>query len=1302
MKCTSCVSASRAKSDEDEEDEAATAGSQQPVASSPVRAMDKLVEEENYRVESPPPPLPDRPSLAARKQQEQHVSIVEVPADFRGEPSRIYEISLEKQHSPSPSSSSSSHLLRPPLDVITEENSDVSDSENRTTPKPDLCFPRPKPRFKKAKSRNLLKNLFQVKQEPTTCVLVDAKISESSPEEYRSICTTEVVPEEILEVEVIDLGSNSSSLEDLTDLDGGEDVASKHHHIADIDEDKIINSDNRNDSNNNEDQSAKFVQRQTEEKQKDDNGNDNQAAITLTTKTTVATTADDASDVTPNVEGSDDDGAETPTPPPFPPRPRRPREKTPSIEATSVAVEEVLSEEDNNGYELDDDRDYDQHEGENKTNENFRQPPADLAASQIDDDVDDSEEGDDSVFLDDDDEDADYVDDREDDDDRPESAEDRDDEENDQNDDDDGSLLAVVGRASVVTQSLQRDVNKVPDLDSDSDRKRITSDEEQSSIDCAAVTHQRRSENGDPCVVIESGGDDEDMSGPAPAIPMPPPPAALKAAGIHVASSQPPDSETAAAVTNLGQDDERRREQTSPTDSAGSENAQIHSGSDTGEVDHADVDPVSEKDSGDAVAPVPRQESSSVLLKILQDRQQQVSVENCPTFDEQHPTDQQIFPSATAVAAAWPKIDHAVKSEQLNYEIVQDHRRVLREETVTTSTSTSSSDQSEVILRRQPNRPNEPSSTSGKEPSPEQKAALVHDLRNEISRIKDAELQEEFRKLELEAARIEEELGKISTTMPTTSQSSLTSENLTYYVSKQNDFAVERLSAASRQKPPAAAATAANGVSAAKPPPVAHNNDQLYNEWQQKMEEREARRLHKVVKLSNKPNNDPPSQNGGPEPPQIPPPPKPPAIPPRNQQQEEEDNEFLRTVKERRRKFTIQDNSVPQTPTSLSAPTTPLLNRKPIPKHIEAEFAEFAELRRRQQEEAAATEEAEQSKPVESRQPIKPDAYKPNQQPQPISLPATAPIKNGSSVANIENSEEEPVKVSTLIEVHQQKQRQLLRQDSYKNAVSSVANSTENVSSPERNEDDEEEPKPISVSAKCQEFERRLQRSASGDGRRPLGSMPTPVACNFKAPDNPIPPAPREPPNPYQGTSAPIVLSAPPSSAPPKPARIGSYSEAFDCNTSEFVVNRNANSHYFTDTTDTTSASNCHGRHGNQQQQQQHQLQQQRRSFSEADLLHEIDRALVLAKDFLFSRGNVPLAATTTTAEIITSQTNMRESNVFLDCYSHSNLCFSCRSVFVYQSRDNPRTFLATAIPICDFPVAPQATRIHLKRAHEV
>ncbi|XP_021696684.1 uncharacterized protein LOC5576943 isoform X2 [Aedes aegypti] len=1017
MKCTSCVSSRTKSDDDDEEDEAAE------IAASPARTMDKI--EEEYRVESPPT-IPEQPSTSRGLPS---VSIIEVPPDYRGESSRVYDIALDKQHSPSPSSSS--HLLRP-LDVITEETSDISDSENRPVPlKPDLCFPRPKARFKKAKSRNLLKSLLQPKQEQTTCVLVDAKIAESAPEEYRSVCTTEVVPEEILEVEVIDLGSNSSSLADLTEIDDLEENPTEVDPFpGDVieperDQDKINNNGTVSDGVFRGDDANEFRNTATDPPNRDDNDNE----IDLESSATAAELA---------AEGEE---------------------------------EQLYSEEDNNRYDHNVDSDADQRES--ATSEIFTQTHAATQNDGADDDSDDDD--DDGEFHEND---------------RTES---------DRDCEDDraiASLSADVDRAGVVTQQL-RNVIEV---------KECTEDE---PIDCDCVTHRKSSSSGSssgedrhPVEVIDDSGavdpktikmteESEQVPKPPPPIPLPPPPAALAAPTRTVAPSRPPPPPPSPSppideVTNLGQDDISGG---SASTVAARENAQIHSGSDTGETDSANADQNSAQDSVDAVVEetaTDGESDSSVLLKFLQDSQP--PPENRPTFGDEKP--QQNLPAVKT------KIERTVKNGQLNYEIVQDHR-VLREETVTTATAATHTSTGEVILRRHQGS-RQPSESHPKEPSPEQKAALVHDLRNEISRIKDAELQEEFRKLELEAARFEEELDKISTIMPTSSVPPPHPENLTYYVSKQNDFAVER-PPPPRSKPPPPVAPS----TAPKPSPTSvaksSSNDQLYNEWQQKMEEREARRLHKVIQLSKTPNDPTPSQPI--------PLPAPPQTPPEDPHVEDE---FLRKVKDRRRKFTFpaaggSEDSDGASNTPSSAPATPVAGRKPVPKHIEAEFAQFAEIRKQQQLEQKEVKATEQNSAqshlqqqqhqqnqrsrqgvnqAKSFQPVVANSGFVNGHSRTSVAKPTSEVSNGTSL-------EEPVKVSALIEVHQQKQRELLRQDSYKAAIRSAASSSvENVSTQNGAGADEEPPAPVSVSAKCQEFERRLQRSASCEGRRPV---PSPV-----------------------------------------------------------------------------------------------------------------------------------------------------------------------------------------------------------------
>ncbi|XP_053687284.1 myb-like protein P [Sabethes cyaneus] len=1131
MKCTSCVS-SRPKSDDEE-------------ASPPPPTMDKSRADEEYRVDSPPP-IPERPSRI----QPTLVTIVEVPPDSEGESSRTLDTENQPISGPS---SSTQHLLRP-LDIITEETSDVSDSENRPPPpKPDLCFPRPKARFNKAKSRNFLKSLLQGKQEPTTCVLVDAKIAEACPEEYRSVCTTEVVPEEILEVEIIDLGSNSSSLADLTandvdDLDQPcKDAAERDSSDGDggrDDDDKINNNSN--------------ADRQQQEHGRSDvhDADKNSTPLPLP--------QDDNGNDTASIVSQGEKSPSGMAPPNFP---------------LQKESEEALSEEDNNGYV-------------SETSKCSTQPPsaANASATQNTDD-DDADDDDDCGNHEDADDDDDLV---------GENAE-NDRTESDRDDADDAgrnSLLAGVDRVRGIETPSPPPKQNVTEVKGYSD----VDDTSTSSIECCVTHPDRQSGKVQQSVVSDNMVEqeiEEVSRRPSAPIPLPPPPAAAAAGAMRTAQPPPVPVQSQTAVTNLG----REVHEGLPPPSR--ENAQIYSGSDTGEADPANADQNSAEDSVDAIVTA---NESSVLLKILKDQPPpsaaEASVENRPTFSEQK------LPAAAAEihshsSAVGTKIERAVKSEQLNYEIVQDHR-VLREETIRTTTSSSSNSgaggASEVVLRRRENRTNE--STAGKEPSPEQKAALVHDLRNEISRIKDAELQEEFRKLELEAARIEQELNNMTVIPPSTGPNS---DNLTYYVSKQNDFAVER-PAPARPKPPAIINTTNS------------SNDQLYNEWQQRMEERETRRLHKIIKIS-KSNEE---TNNGKEPIALPPPVGGGSGGAAPDDPDQLGDEFIRKVKERRRKFTIPggagdsdyDSSAPN-----SVPGTPLAGRKPIPKHIEAEFAEFAEIRRRQQQEEEQPkpqQQQQQPKAVESHQPrTRPNVNqaqfsRPQQQQQqqfqqqqyqpPQLVRAESATDRATSSDNGEN-----VKVSALIEVHQQKQRELLRQDSYKAAVGrSAASSVENLS-PEIETDSA----PVSVSAKCQEFERRLQHSASSEATRKPIKAPSPassltaisVASSASAANNSGTASIIAPPPPPPSSSA---LSS--SKAASTTNRIGSYSdlECSDERDRETVVMVTHNADNTSNTNNTILLTDNNN---------------SRSSFSEAGLLHEIDRALVLAKDFLFTRG---------------------------------------------------------------------------------
>ncbi|XP_035789248.1 uncharacterized protein LOC118465294 isoform X8 [Anopheles albimanus] len=132
-----------------------------------------------------------------------------------------------------------SYQLAPPsvarLEVIREEDSgdacsDCSDNEN---PEPrDDSASLSSSKVKQFSPAKMLRDLLRYRrgrskqrhferQEQTTCLLVGAKESTIVPTEYRSVCTTETVDCEKSEVELVYVGSNSSSMDDLSDMDEG-------------------------------------------------------------------------------------------------------------------------------------------------------------------------------------------------------------------------------------------------------------------------------------------------------------------------------------------------------------------------------------------------------------------------------------------------------------------------------------------------------------------------------------------------------------------------------------------------------------------------------------------------------------------------------------------------------------------------------------------------------------------------------------------------------------------------------------------------------------------------------------------------------------------------------------------------------------------------------------------------------------------------------------------------------------------------------------------------------------------------
>ncbi|XP_052872755.1 uncharacterized protein LOC128278129 [Anopheles cruzii] len=379
------------------------------------------------------------------------------------------------------------------------------------------------------------------------------------------------------------------------------------------------------------------------------------------------------------------------------------------------------------------------------------------------------------------------------------------------------------------------------------------------------------------------------------------------------------------------------------------------------------------------------------------------------------------------------------------------------------------------------------------------------DLRSEVCRAKDAELLAEFRKLEQETARYEQELQKISVgpfagRQP--AEERVLTENRTYVVSKQHDFVVN-----SEWSTNGTSGRMRNGTSTKIPAPQPSR----------------------------------PDPRGQQPPVAIPGPPA----------DQEEQEYCTKKVKERVQELMASEAARAGGPVvrrnggtaTVSAPSTPTASRR---KHIEAEFCQFRELR--------AQEQQQQQKAAPSAGQLVGPYQVPSKIPLPVvgkgALGATCPPAIVSSVPSGPHDQEQQsgedavrVNVAALIATHQEKQQsQAPTLGQLRNRVPSeilvpVTPATVPPSSAPTAADASDEVV-VSVSDKCQQFERRIRQNSIGQ----------------------------------QGGQ----------DATPKRAPKGTHEQQMSSSTGGNAC-----------------GADC----------------------SEADLLHEIDHALVLAKDFLFTRG---------------------------------------------------------------------------------
>uniref|UniRef100_A0A182UTB1 Sorbin and SH3 domain-containing protein 1 n=1 Tax=Anopheles merus TaxID=30066 RepID=A0A182UTB1_ANOME len=696
-----------------------------------------------------------------------------------------------------------------------------------------------------------------------------------------------------------------------------------------------------------------------------------------------------------------------------------------------------------------------------------------------------------------------------------------------------------------------------------------------------------------------------------PAIPLPPPP-------VHEKAN----------VTNLGQlsadSAEINRSDTPPlaqlvpltvealsSNSTGSStigpNAQAHSSDHPSKSDHANANQTSTEDCVDAVASPERQtifksascDDQSVLFKLIQDqgstassseRHHEGNVEKlCKVSPAIHAQSGCTVADLTRNQAAHgsnsdrePKIeqsdeDHGGQNSCASYEetIVRlpSNSQNTSCETVTNGSSNTTGthilvSQHKTVHKDQSkfsNRCAEPleiandSSTSPHQP----KVAKVADMRTEISFLKDAELQEEFRKLELETARFERELQQITVPSHESNPPRNAEPGRKYFVSKQRDFAIERSSVANINDTMMISTGVGTG-----------SDNRQKDESLNMIDRLEQHDLQRSFINNHRANNATVASGLGP----IPPPPPPPNTLTEPATNSEET--FTKKVKDRVRELMASQAAAEEANHVIklrgggfaSAPSTPTASRK----NIEAEFKEFREIRQReaiadrQHFESTTTPNNNVSAKQQPTHTVR--NFSPSRIPLATSKisfvsrnkPNDAPGKaragdpsNHDNESHLEdnNSTEIKVNVAALIATHQEKQQQSIGSTTaaqpLKGASTYQREHVDNNSIVSAQKDEPTSEPIVSVSDKCQQFEQRIRKNSIDSSVNTITQR-----------------------KPYNSSA-----SLDESQQKPGTPSNGIYGQVY-C--------------------DAVNADNG--------------------SFSGADLLHEIDHALVLAKDFLFSR----------------------------------------------------------------------------------
>ncbi|XP_040157002.1 uncharacterized protein LOC120896718 isoform X4 [Anopheles arabiensis] len=623
-----------------------------------------------------------------------------------------------------------------------------------------------------------------------------------------------------------------------------------------------------------------------------------------------------------------------------------------------------------------------------------------------------------------------------------------------------------------------------------------------------------------------------------PAIPLPPPP-------VHEKAN----------VTNLGQlsadSAEINRSDTPPlaqlvpltvealsSNSTGSstigQNAQAHSSGHPSKSDHANANQTSTEDCVDAVASPERQtilksascDDQSVLFKLIQEqgstassseRHHQENAEKlCKVSPAIHAQSGCTVADLTRNQAAHgnnidrePKIeqsdvDHGGQNSCASYEetIVRlpSNSQNTSYETVTNgSTNTTGThifvSQHKTVHKDQskfPNRCAEPleiandSSTSPHQP----KEVKVADMRTEISFLKDAELQEEFRKLEIETARFERELQQITVPSHESNPPRNAEPGRKYFVSKQRDFAIERSSVANINN----TMMISTGVGT-------DSDNRQKDDSLNTIDQLEQHDLQRSFINNHRANNATVASGLGP----IPPPPPPPNTLTEPATNSEET--FTKKVKDRVRELMASQAAAEEANHVIklrgggfaSAPSTPTASRK----NIEAEFKAFREIRQReaiadrQHFESTTTPNNNVSAKQQPTHTVR--NFSPSRIPLATSKisfvsrnkPNDAPGKaragdpsNHDNESHLEdnNSTEIKVNVAALIATHQEKQHQSIGSTTaaqpLKGASTYQREHADNNSIVSAQKDEATSEPIVSVSDKCQQFEQRIRKNS--------------------------------------------------------------------------------------------------------------------------------------------------------------------------------------------------------------------------------